>query len=81
MEYPATLRKVSLFHGCFSRFSKLYKWYQIAQNISFGVIGYGEQNTFNQIHTACAGHLLSIACTKSQSTLPYDLISPYLKKC
>ena len=30
---PATLLKVALLHGCFSRFFKLYKWYQIAQRI------------------------------------------------
>ena len=35
-KYPwkrATLLKVTLLHGCCSRFSKLYKWYQIAQRI------------------------------------------------
>ena len=31
---PATLLKVTLFHGCFSRFSKLCKWYQITQSIT-----------------------------------------------
>ena len=28
---PATLLKLTLFHGCFFTFFKLYKWYQIAQ--------------------------------------------------
>ena len=31
---PATLLKVTLLRGCFSRFCKLYKWYQIAQRIT-----------------------------------------------
>ena len=31
---PATLLKVTLFHGFFSRFFKLYKWYQIVQRIT-----------------------------------------------
>ena len=31
---PATLLKVTLRHGCFSRFLKLYKWYQIAQSMA-----------------------------------------------
>ena len=29
------LLKVTLLHGCFSRYLKLYKWYQIAQSVSF----------------------------------------------
>ena len=29
------LLKVTLLHGCFSRFFKLYKWHQIAQRITF----------------------------------------------
>ena len=29
----ATLLKVTFLHGCFSRFLKLYKWYQIVQRI------------------------------------------------
>ena len=29
--HPATLLKVTLLHGCFSCFLKLYKWYQITQ--------------------------------------------------
>ena len=36
---PAALRKVTLLHGCFLRFFKLYKWYQIAQCISFKLKG------------------------------------------
>ena len=32
---PATLLKVALLHGCFSRFFKLYKWYQITQSFTF----------------------------------------------
>ena len=32
---PATLLKVALLHGCFSRFFKLYKWYQIVQSITY----------------------------------------------
>ena len=32
---PATLLKVILFHGCFSSFFILYKWYQIAQCITY----------------------------------------------
>ena len=32
---PATLVKVTLLYGCLSRFFKLYKWYQIAQNITY----------------------------------------------
>ena len=31
---PATLLKVTFLHGSFSRFFKLYKWYQVAQNIT-----------------------------------------------
>ena len=31
---PATLLKVTLLYGCFSRFFKLYKWYQIMQSVS-----------------------------------------------
>ena len=31
----ATLLKLTLLHGCFSRL-KLYKWYQIAQHITSG---------------------------------------------
>ena len=30
---PATLLKVTPLHRCFSRFFKLYKWYQIVQII------------------------------------------------
>ena len=29
-----TSLKITLLHGCFSRFFKLYKWYQIAQSIT-----------------------------------------------
>ena len=29
------LLKVTLLHGCFSRFFKLYKWHQIEQRITF----------------------------------------------
>ena len=36
--WPGTLLKVTLLHGCFSRFFKLYKWYQIAQSVSFSVL-------------------------------------------
>ena len=32
------LLKVTLLHGCFSRFFKLYKWHQIAQRISLSSI-------------------------------------------
>ena len=32
---PATLLKVILLQGCFSRFFKLYKWHQIAQSITY----------------------------------------------
>ena len=32
---PATLLKLTLLHGCFSRFLKLCKWYQIAQRIKY----------------------------------------------
>ena len=32
---PATLLKLTLLHGCFSRFFKLYKWYQIAQRTTY----------------------------------------------
>ena len=31
---PATLLNLTLLHGCFSRFFKLYKWYQIVQRIT-----------------------------------------------
>ena len=31
----ATLLKVTIRHGCFSRFFKLYKWHQIEQNITY----------------------------------------------
>ena len=31
----ATLVKVALLHGCFSRLFKLYKWHQIAQSIMY----------------------------------------------
>ena len=31
----ATLLKVTLLHGCFSLFLKLYKWYQITQIITY----------------------------------------------
>ena len=30
-----SLKMLALLHRCFSRFLKLYKWYQIAQNITF----------------------------------------------
>ena len=33
--YPATLRKVTLLHGCFFTFFKLYKCHQIVQNITY----------------------------------------------
>ena len=29
------IQKVTLLHGCFSRFFKLYKWYQTAQSITY----------------------------------------------
>ena len=31
---PETSLKVTPFHGCFSRFFKLYKWYQITKSIT-----------------------------------------------
>ena len=30
-----SLKMLALLHRCFSRFLKFYKWYQIAQNITF----------------------------------------------
>ena len=32
---PEILLKVTFLHGCFSRFFKLYKWYQITQSVSY----------------------------------------------
>ena len=37
---PATLLKVTLLHVCFSRFFKLYKWYQIAQRITDRMVNF-----------------------------------------
>ena len=35
---PTTLLKVRLLYGRFSRFFKLYKWYQIAQSITYVLV-------------------------------------------
>ena len=37
---PATLLKLTLLHVCFSRFFKLYKWYQIAQRITDRMVNF-----------------------------------------
>ena len=37
---PATLLKVTLLHVCFSRFFKLYKWYQIARRITDRMVNF-----------------------------------------
>ena len=35
LQAPATLLKLTFLHGCFSTMYKLYKWFQIAQRITY----------------------------------------------
>ena len=58
----ATLLKVTLVHGCFSRFFKLYKWYKIAQSIIYNIV--------NPLATNVAHHIESsqLICTANQLT-------------
>ena len=58
-----TLLKATLLHGCFSRF-KLYKWYQIAQSITYTDTQRLNENeaskiTWNTTHVLPDGILLS----------------------
>ena len=52
-DQPATLLKLALLRGCFSRF-KLNKWYQIAQRITFLSLLL-ESDTFNRTQIECSG--------------------------
>ena len=47
---PATLLKVTLLHGCFSRFLKWYKWYQFAQSITYILLNF--VRNFSPAYTA-----------------------------
>ena len=46
--HGGVLLLVTVFHGCFLTFFKLYKWYQIAQNITYSLITIGTRQQFRK---------------------------------
>ena len=66
---PATLLKI-LLHGCFSRFFKLCKWYQIAERITYRFLIGEKQKPIRSLNT----DVRYVISTQSVNQLQYHVI-------